>query len=124
MPAFKAFLAQALETEYRGALPAWHRGPHQTGPLPVDQDPRAVRLRVPAQPRSQAGARAGGLELRRARAHNVVLLGPPGVGKTHLAIALAMKAVEAGYSALFLTLEQLMTRFTRTRHENRLERTL
>ena len=58
------------------------------------------------------------------RAHNVVLLGPPGVGKTHLAIALAMKAVEAGYSALFLTLEQLMTRLTRARHENRLERAL
>lgn len=54
----------------------------------------------------------------------MVLLGPPGVGKTHLAIALGTKAVEAGYSVLFLTLEQLMTRLTRARHENRLERAL
>ena len=53
-----------------------------------------------------------------------MLLGPPGVGKTHLAIALGVKAVEAGYSALFLTLETLMTRLVRARHENRLERTL
>lgn len=37
------------------------------------------------------------------RCHNVVLLGPPGVGKTHLAVGLGVKAVEAGYSVLFLT---------------------
>lgn len=58
------------------------------------------------------------------RAHNVVLLGPPGVGKTHLAVALGVKAVEAGYSVHFLTLETLMTRLTRAKHENRLERAL
>jgi len=58
------------------------------------------------------------------QAHNVVILGPPGVGKTHLAVAFGVKAVEAGYSVLFLTLETLMTRLQRARHENRLERTL
>jgi DNA replication protein DnaC len=46
------------------------------------------------------------------------------VGKTHLAVALGVKAVEAGYSVLFLTLETLMTRLTRARNENRLERAL
>jgi DNA replication protein DnaC len=58
------------------------------------------------------------------RTENVVLLGPPGVGKTHLAIALGIKAVEAGYSVCFLTLESLMGRLVRARHENRLERIL
>lgn len=58
------------------------------------------------------------------RAHNVVILGPPGVGKTHLAVALGVKAVEAGYSVLFLTLESLMSRLTRAQSENRLERSL
>lgn len=33
----------------------------------------------------------------------VALLGPPGVGKTHLAVALALLAIEAGYSTLFTT---------------------
>ena len=40
-------------------------------------------------------------------ATNVVFLGPPGTGKTHLSLALAAKALAAGYSALFTTLTQL-----------------
>src|SRR5262249_25773402 len=40
-------------------------------------------------------------------ATNVVLLGPPGVGKTHLACGLASTALEAGHSALFVTLREL-----------------
>jgi DNA replication protein DnaC len=46
------------------------------------------------------------------------------VGKTHLSVALGVKAVEAGYSVLFLSLEALMGRLIRARHENRLERSL
>jgi DNA replication protein DnaC len=34
-------------------------------------------------------------------AENVVLLGPPGVGKTHLAIALGIEAVRAGFRVQF-----------------------
>ena len=34
---------------------------------------------------------------------NVVLLGPPGVGKTHLAVGLGLKAIECGYRVLFTT---------------------
>lgn len=38
---------------------------------------------------------------------NIVFLGPPGVGKTHLAVGLSVKALEAGYSVLFTTLSDL-----------------
>lgn len=58
------------------------------------------------------------------RAENVILLGPPGVGKTHLAIALGVKVVEAGHRVLFLTLDTVMTRLKRAQAENRLERQL
>jgi DNA replication protein DnaC len=38
---------------------------------------------------------------------NVVFLGPPGTGKTHLSLALADRALTAGYSVLFTTLADL-----------------
>jgi len=39
---------------------------------------------------------------------NVIFLGPPGVGKTHLAVSLALKACQAGMSIYFTTMEDLI----------------
>ena len=41
-------------------------------------------------------------------ASNVVLLGPPGVGKTHLAVALAVASAQAGHSIRYTTLDDLV----------------
>lgn len=52
---------------------------------------------------------------------NVLFLGPSGVGKSHLATALALKAIERGHRAYFLTLHELVTRSRIAREKNRLD---
>lgn len=43
-----------------------------------------------------------------ANGDNVLFLGPPGVGKTHLAIALGIKAISAGLSTYFVSVPELI----------------
>ena len=51
----------------------------------------------------------------------MLLLGPPGVGKTHLAIALALKAIENGQGAYFVRAYDLMEDLRKARVEHNLE---
>src|SRR5581483_3584605 len=57
-------------------------------------------------------------------ASNVVFLGPPGVGKTHLSVALAEAAIQAGCGAYFRTAHDLVTDLGRAYREGRLDRRL
>lgn len=54
------------------------------------------------------------------RAENVVLLGPSGVGKTHLASALAYKAAQAGIKTRFITAADLMMQLATAKQQSRL----
>lgn len=120
---YKAFLAQALEAEWQGRFQKGIEARLRLARFPwlktLDQFDFDFQ---PSLDRRQVRELAGMSFVE--RAHNVILLGPPGVGKTHLAIALGIKAVEAGYSVLFLTLENLMLRLVKAFNENRLERSL
>jgi DNA replication protein DnaC len=42
------------------------------------------------------------------QAYNVMFLGPPGVGKTHLAVSLGIAAVDAGYHVAFTNMDELI----------------
>ena len=55
-----------------------------------------------------------------ANAENVVLFGPPGVGKTHLAIALGRAAVETGHSVLFVGATALLAALAKAESEGQL----
>ena len=120
---YKAFLGQALEAEWKGRYQKGVENRLRQARFPwiktLDQFDFAFQ---PSIDRKVVRELAGLAFVE--RAHNVVLLGPPGVGKTHLAVALGVKAVEAGFSVLCLTLETLMGRLARAQRENRLDRTL
>ncbi len=53
---------------------------------------------------------------------NAVFLGPPGVGKTHLSIALAVEAIQSGHSAYFTTAYDLVSDLSRAVKEHRFEK--
>jgi DNA replication protein DnaC len=78
-----------------------------------------------AQP-SVDPARVRELSAARFVAHgqNVLLLGPPGVGKTHLAIGLGREAVRQGYSVLFVQATHLLAALKKGHDEGRFEERL
>jgi DNA replication protein DnaC len=73
-----------------------------------------------AQPaiRNQVAALASGAFLTEAR--NIVLLGPPGTGKTHLATALGVAAARHGHRVLFATAVDWVTRLADVHRAGRL----
>lgn len=55
-----------------------------------------------------------------ANSENLLLLGPPGVGKTHLAVSLGMAAVSRGFSVYFSTVADLLDVLSRDARADRL----
>jgi DNA replication protein DnaC len=56
------------------------------------------------------------------RQENVIFLGPPGVGKSHLAIGLAAEAIGQGMSVYFVSMSRLLADLSKAAKEGRLER--
>jgi len=56
-----------------------------------------------------------------ASAENVLVFGPPGVGKTHLAIALGRAAIETGHTVLFVSATTLLATLHRAEAEGQLD---
>lgn len=70
-------------------------------------------------PRDQI-AHLGTLDFVTAR-ENVVFLGPPGTGKTHLATGIAVRACQAGHRVMFATASEWVDRLATAHHDGRLQ---
>ncbi len=120
---YKEFLTEALAVEWQGRHQKGVETRLSQARLPwvktIDQFDFAFQPSID----KKVIRELGGLAFVE-RAENVILLGPPGVGKTHLAIALGVKAVEAGHRVMFMTLDNAVSRLRRAQSENRLERQL
>ncbi|MFF8872598.1 IS21-like element helper ATPase IstB [Streptomyces massasporeus] len=68
----------------------------------------------------EAVARLGKADFVAAR-RNVVFVGPPGTGKTHLAVALGVRACQAGHRVLFATAAEWAARLADARAAGRLD---
>jgi DNA replication protein DnaC len=52
---------------------------------------------------------------------NIIFIGTPGTGKTHLSVALGIAAAKSHYSTYFINCQELIEQLKRAAHENRLE---
>ncbi len=103
---YETLLQQALETELVGRAERAYERRVRAAHLPASKSLESFDFAFQPTLSTRLIQELGTLGFLQT-ATNLVLLGPPGVGKTHLALALTARALEAGYSARFTTLRQL-----------------
>src|SRR5450759_4501476 len=104
---YDAFLRRVLSLEVEARTRTAHQNRRKAAHLPGSKTLEAFDFSF--QPSINERLVCELADLSFVRTHsNVVFLGPPGVGKTHLALSLAGKALDAGYSVFFSTLTELV----------------
>ncbi|WP_427448963.1 IS21-like element helper ATPase IstB [Pedobacter suwonensis] len=53
---------------------------------------------------------------------NLIFLGPPGIGKTHLAVAIGMEAITKGMKTYFITMSELVSQLRKAEQQGNLEK--
>lgn len=104
---YDAFLRRVLSLEVEARKQTAHQNRRKGARLPVSKTLEAFDFSFQSSIHERLVRELADLSFVRTHS-NVIFLGPPGVGKTHLALSLAEKALDAGYSVLFSTLRELV----------------
>jgi DNA replication protein DnaC len=107
---YEALLEQVLTVELNGRQQRAHQRRIRAAHLPLPARIETFDFRFQPSISERLIRELASLRFLQT-ATNVVLLGPPGVGKTHLACGLARCALDAGHSALFVSLRELSEQF-------------
>lgn len=111
---FEQYLLELLQTEHRSRLQRRKQQRIRRAQFPYRKDFTQLltaELPADAQARLPLLQRLDFIE----QGHNLILAGNPGTGKTHIAIALGIKACLQDYTVLFTTIPRLVTQIKESR---------
>ena len=114
------FLAACLEREVAARESHGGEGRIRAARLPARKSLEEFDFDHARALRRDVIAHLGTLDFVTAR-ENVVFLGPPGTGKTHLAIGLAIRACQAGHRVAFATAAEWVARLAEAHQAGRLQ---
>ena len=120
---YEEFLAACLQREVAARESHGGEGRIKTARFPARKSLEEFDFDHARSLRREAIAHLGTLDFVTAR-ENVVFLGPPGTGKTHLAIGLAIRACQAGHRVLFATASEWVARLAEAHQAGRLQQEL
>ncbi len=109
------YLAACLQREVSARESHGGEGRIRAARFPARKSLEEFDFDQPADSNATLIAHLGTLDFVTAR-DNVVFLGPPGTGKTHLAIGMAMRACQAGHRVLFATAAEWVARLADAHH--------
>jgi DNA replication protein DnaC len=120
---YEAFLAACLEREVAARQSNGGEIRIRAARFPARKSLEDFDFDHQASLKREVIAHLGALDFIEAK-ENVVFLGPPGTGKTHLAIGLSMRACQAGHRVLFATAAEWVDRLAEAHNTGRLHQEL
>jgi DNA replication protein DnaC len=117
---YEEFLAACLQREVAARESHGGEGRIKAARFPARKSLEEFDFDHARSLRREVIAHLGTLDFVAAK-ENVVFLGPPGTGKTHLAVGLAIRACQAGHRVLFSTASEWVARLAEAHQGGRLQ---